>query len=185
MNASYDSGQIKRLLEPMRKVHQNAGLHTRKLSDNRESKPSKVSSKRKKSSIVKVSSIEIPDNPESNYYTNASSPKATSVSSTSSSVKRQRKKTQESNMINLNFILEEMNKDLFTFTNYLHVLRRMKLIGEGSLSKQEEGLVTKSWHQISFFHECNIVTNSQNIRIFISGVLGITEEWMYTKVGGG
>jgi hypothetical protein len=43
----------------------------------------------------------------------------------------------------------------------------------------EQVLVAKSWHLISYFENGNMVTNSNNIKTFISGVLGVTDKWMF------
>lgn len=126
------------------------------------------------------------DKPEHNYYTNVSSPKATtSVSSTSSSVKRQRIKAQEVNLANLQKVLEEkisQVKEEFTFVEYLEVLKSLNLVCSTFLTPSEESLVTRSWHTISFYQNGNIVTNAENIKVFIAGVLGVNEEWMFSQV---
>lgn len=136
---------------------------------------------------VKVTNIDdLFDKPEHNYYTNVSSPKATtSVSSTSSSVKRQRIKAQEANLANIQKVLDEkisQVKEEFTFVEYLEVLKSLSLVCSNFLTPQEESLVTRSWHTISFYQNGNIVTNADNIKVFIAGVLGVNEEWMFSQV---
>lgn len=90
--------------------------------------------------------------------------------------------TKESNLSSLESILTKklcQNYDEFNFKDYLDVLKMTNLVSDNMLTKKEEELVTRSWHQISFFQNGNIVSNSNNIRTFISGILGMTESWMY------
>lgn len=114
-----------------------------------------------------------------------SSPKATSVSSSCSTARNNRRKTEENNLVSLLAVLENaksINDDIFTFTDYLSILKQLKLVSCNSLTQKEENLVTRSWHQISYYQGGNIITDSNNIRIFISGILGITETWMFKQV---
>ena len=65
------------------------------------------------------------------------------------------------------------NHGIYTFKDYLKVLKAMNFISGMSLSAIEEELVTRSWHMISFYQHYNIVTSEANIRTFILGVIGL------------
>lgn len=69
--------------------------------------------------------------------------------------------------------------NFFDFSAYLSVLKAMSFLSESLLTTKEEELLTKSWHAISFFHNSNIITSSQNIKTFLSGVIGLDKIWMY------
>lgn len=154
------------------------------------SKPSMFKQKSKrttktesKTKISKVN-IQLSDScPQENYSAQwIASPKATSVTSRTSSNSKKRKKTQEYNLSNLSILLDdrvEKHGDSFDFWDYLGILKLLKLVSKKLEDHKEQVLVAKSWHLISYFENGNIVTNSNNIKTFISGVLGVTEKWMF------
>jgi len=111
-----------------------------------------------------------------NCLTNVSPPKNLDMNISNSSIKQQRAKAIESNyrlLIQVIHSEASNNNNVFTFADYLTVLKKMNFVSEKYLTQKEEELVTKSWHQISFFYKGNIVTNSDNIGTFLSGVIGL------------
>jgi len=71
------------------------------------------------------------------------------------------------------------NSSEFSFSKYLKILKTFKLISSNILNKEEEELVTKTWHTISFYSNGNIVTNVENIKVFLTGIMGTPEPWMH------
>lgn len=89
----------------------------------------------------------------------------------------------QSELVQLELLLQEQEKSSseITFSEYLKMLQSFKLISEDELNKEEENLVTKTWHQISFYSNGNIVTSGDNLRILITGLLGVHKNFLYRK----
>ena len=64
----------------------------------------------------------------------------------------------------------------------MNVLKSLQLISQTNLTPKEEALLAKSWHLISFYQSGDIVSNANNIKVFVSGILGVTEKWMFKNV---
>jgi hypothetical protein len=102
-----------------------------------------------------------------------------------SSTKDNSKNVIEENLNNINTVLKIKLKEIgeiLSFGDYLDILKQLKLVNNDGTTEKEESLITKSWHLISFFYKGNIVTSLQNVKVLISGILGINEKWMYAKV---
>lgn len=164
----------KTVFEQLRKISTHA--EQRGKGKNQGKKPESAKPK-----LEKLVSSE--DNAESNYYTSLGSPMATpqSASSLGSSKPVKRKESMDANLNRLDTILRDKQKSNhgeFSFSDYMSILKSLNLVSTKICTKQEETLLTKSWHQISFFQNGNIVTNYENIQTFVSGILGLTEPWM-------
>jgi len=113
------------------------------------------------------------------------SPKASSICSSSTNSSKQQKKVQEDSLASLNNILrvkKSKNRNQFSFSDYLHILKQLKLVSNSLNNKKEQNLVTKSWHMLSYFKNGNIVTNSDNIKVFVSGILGVIDHSIFRTV---
>lgn len=77
--------------------------------------------------------------------------------------------------------IKSKNQGIFTFMDYLNVLKEMNFISKSSFTKKEEELVTKSWHLISFYQSFNIITSAENVETFLAGIIGVTDQNMFSK----
>jgi hypothetical protein len=122
---------------------------------------------------------------ESNYGTNTSSANsARSYNTATSSSKQAKNGAISAQTTALNQILAQigvLNRGVYTFLDYLNVLKSMGFVNGTSLTQKEEELVTKSWHLISFYQVYNIVTNEENIRTFLYGIIGVSGDKLYHR----
>ena len=92
---------------------------------------------------------------------------------------------QENNLNLLDSILKDkfkINKGLFSFSDYMDVLKSLQLISNSNLTSKEEALLARSWHLISFYQSGDIASSLNNVRVFVSGILGLSEKWMFKTV---
>ena len=120
---------------------------------------------------------------EIGYYTNLPSPRINwNFSSPISGSRKKIKRALQHDLLQLDSVISDHsleNSSEFSFSKYLKILKTFKLISSNILNKEEEELVTKTWHAISFYSNGNIVTNVENIKVFLTGIMGTPEPWMH------
>ncbi|CAI2360711.1 unnamed protein product [Moneuplotes crassus] len=111
------------------------------------------------------------------------SPGLTSRVKTAKSSLDHEKKCLHQEFLKLDTLLREKKQasSSIMFADYLCILKTFNLVSRGPLSEEEETLVTKTWHQISFYFAGNIVTSCENIRVLITGLLGISSSNIFRK----
>lgn len=77
---------------------------------------------------------------------------------------------------------KKSNHDEFLFSDFLDVLQMLNMISNSISSAKEKSLISKSWHLISYYQAGDIVSSSENIQVFVSGVLGITDKSVFRYV---